>query len=441
METDPIEAAKIAAELDRLNRERQAIEQETLAQAEAEAMAALGIEEKGAVVITAAEGWHPGVVGLVAARLKEKFGRPAFAIALEPGGIGTGSGRSIAGVDIGRAVRRAVAEGLLVKGGGHAMAAGVTLRKGALAQLRAFLEAALSADVTTARRLSGLMIDGAVSAAGANLDLVAMIERAGPFGSGNPEPVIALPAHSVTYAEEVGQAHMRVRLKSADGAAVNAIAFRAAGQKLGTALLNSRGRQVHAAGSFAIDRYQGEERVQFRLTDIAAGGAFCGAVGSVLSACRQGVTCNVLTDPPRRVNARRRNDAHAGCRRRRHGDARGSRRRDRQIHRRQSDRERQDRDRSSRDRRERQHRAARDQGRQPDDGGRLRQRDPRRRRCQSQSRHRQISSDADVGARRGWQPASGSAATGTVTVLAKTSTGKLYAERKVVKVTVGGCGG
>jgi single-stranded-DNA-specific exonuclease len=276
LEADPIEAAKIAAELDRLNRERQAIEQETLAQAEAEAMAALGIEETGAVVITAAEGWHPGVVGLVAARLKEKFGRPAFAIALEPGGIGTGSGRSIAGVDIGRAVRRAVAEGLLVKGGGHAMAAGVTLRKGALAQLRAFFESALSADVTAARRLSGLMIDGAVSAAGANLELIAMIERAGPFGSGNPEPVIALPAHTVTYAEEVGQAHMRVRFKSADGAAVNAIAFRAAGQKLGTALLNSRGRQVHAAGSFAIDRYQGEERVQFRLTDIAAAEPFTG---------------------------------------------------------------------------------------------------------------------------------------------------------------------
>jgi single-stranded-DNA-specific exonuclease len=276
LEADPIEAAKIAAELDRLNRERQAIEQETLAQAEAEAMAALGLEEKGAVVITAAEGWHPGVVGLVAARLKEKFNRPAFAIALEPGGIGTGSGRSITGVDIGRAVRRAVAEGLLVKGGGHAMAAGVTLRKGALAQFRAFLETALSAEVAGARRLSGLMIDGAVSAAGASLDLVAMIERAGPFGSGNPEPVIALPAHTVTYAEEVGQAHMRVRFKSTDGAAVNAIAFRAAGQKLGTALLNSRGRQVHAAGSFAIDRYQGEERVQFRLTDIAAAEPFAG---------------------------------------------------------------------------------------------------------------------------------------------------------------------
>ena len=127
-------SARIAAELDRLNRERQAIELATLAQAEAEAMAALGVEEKGAVVVTAAEGWHPGVVGLVAARLKERFGRPAFAIALEPGGIGTGSGRSIAGVDLGRAVRHAVGEGLLIKGGGHAMAAGVTLAQGRAAR-------------------------------------------------------------------------------------------------------------------------------------------------------------------------------------------------------------------------------------------------------------------------------------------------------------------
>ncbi|MGA7789811.1 MAG: DHHA1 domain-containing protein, partial [Xanthobacteraceae bacterium] len=269
LENDPIEAAKIAAELDRLNQERQVIEQATLAQAEAEASAALGIEEKGAVVVTAAEGWHPGVVGLVAARLKEKFGRPAFAIALEPGDIGTGSGRSIPGVDIGRAVRRAVVEGLLLKGGGHAMAAGVTLRKGSLAELRGFLEASLGADVETARRNAGLMIDGAVTAASADAGLVGMIERAGPFGSGNPEPVIALPAHTVTYAEEVGQAHMRVRLKSADGASVNAIAFRAAGQKLGVALRNSRGQRVHAAGTFALDRWQGEERVQFKLTDIA----------------------------------------------------------------------------------------------------------------------------------------------------------------------------
>ncbi|HUI14802.1 MAG TPA: single-stranded-DNA-specific exonuclease RecJ [Xanthobacteraceae bacterium] len=276
LEDDPIEAARIATELDRLNQERQTIEQGTLAQAEAEAIAALGLEEKGAVIVTAAEGWHPGVVGLVAARLKEKFGRPAFAIALEPGGIGTGSGRSIAGVDIGRAVRRAVTEGLLLKGGGHAMAAGVTLRKTALAELRAFLEAALAADVEVARRANGLLIDGAVTASAANAELVAMIERAGPFGSGNPEPLIALPAHTVTYAEEVGQAHMRLRLKSADGSGLNAIAFRAVGQKLGAALREARGRQVHAAGTFALDRWQGEERVQFKVTDIAPAEPFAG---------------------------------------------------------------------------------------------------------------------------------------------------------------------
>jgi single-stranded-DNA-specific exonuclease len=276
LEDDPDRAAQIAAELDRLNRERQAIELDTLAQAEAEAMAALGIEEQGAVVVTAAEGWHPGVVGIVAARLKEKFGRPAFAIALEPGGIGTGSGRSIAGVDIGRAVRRAVADGLLIKGGGHAMAAGVTLRKDGLAPLRAFLEANLSADVETARRANGLAIDGAVNAAAATPDFVALVERAGPFGSGNPEPVIALPAHTVAYADEVGQAHLRVRLKSADGSGVNAIAFRAARQKLGAALIANRGRQVHAAGSFALDRWRGEERVQFKITDVATAEPFAG---------------------------------------------------------------------------------------------------------------------------------------------------------------------
>ena len=234
---DPTECARIAAELDRLNSERRAIEVATVAQAEAEAMAALGIEEKGAVVVTAAEGWHPGVVGLVAARLKEKFGRPAFAIALEPGGIGTGSGRSVPGVDLGRAVRQAVGEGLLIKGGGHAMAAGVTLRKDALAPFRAFLENTLGAAVANARREDALLIDGALTAAAATSEFCASLARAGPFGAGNPEPVVALPAHTLAYADEVGQAHVRVRLRSGDGAMINAIAFRSIGQKLGTALI------------------------------------------------------------------------------------------------------------------------------------------------------------------------------------------------------------
>jgi single-stranded-DNA-specific exonuclease len=269
LEEDPTEAARIAVELDRLNTERRQIEIATVAQADAEAMAALGLEEKGAVVVTAGQGWHPGVVGLVAARLKERYGRPAFAIALEPGGTGTGSGRSIAGVDLGQAVRRAVHEGLLLKGGGHAMAAGITLRKDALAAFRAYLEEVLTPAVEAARRERSLLIDGAVSAGGVNVALVELLARAGPFGAGNPEPMLALPAHTLAYADLVGENHIRARFKSGDGKFVNAIAFRAAGQPLGRALLDNRGRAMHAAGHLAIDRYQGEERVQMRLTDVA----------------------------------------------------------------------------------------------------------------------------------------------------------------------------
>ena len=271
LEEDPSEAARIAAELDRLNRERQQIELSTLAQAEAEALAALGLEEKGAVVVTAAEGWHPGVVGLVAARLKERYGRPAFAIALEPGGIGTGSGRSITGVDLGRAVRRAVQDGLLIKGGGHAMAAGVTLKKDALGAFRAYLEETLAASVEAARRDTALLIDGAVTAGGFNIALANMLSRAGPYGAGNPEPLLALPAHTLAYADPVGENHVRARFRSGDGKLVNAIAFRAMGQPLGKALLENRGRAMHAAGNIAIDRWQGEERVQLRLADLAPG--------------------------------------------------------------------------------------------------------------------------------------------------------------------------
>ena len=269
LEDDPIEAGRIATELDRLNGERRLIEAAALEQADAEAMAALGLEEKGAVVVTAQQGWHPGVVGLVAARLKERYGRPAFAIALEPGGTGTGSGRSIAGVDLGRAVRQAVRDGMLLKGGGHAMAAGITLRKDALGAFRAFMEETLGGAVEAARRDRSLMIDGAVSAGGVTPALCAMLAKAGPYGAGNPEPVLALPAHTLAYVDPVGENHIRARFKSGDGQFVNAIAFRVAGTPLGRALIDNRGRQMHAAGYLTVDRWQGQERVQMRLTDVA----------------------------------------------------------------------------------------------------------------------------------------------------------------------------
>jgi single-stranded-DNA-specific exonuclease len=223
--------------------------------------------------VTAGQGWHPGVVGLVAARLKEKFSRPAFAIAFGVDGVGTGSGRSLPGVDLGHAVREAVAQGLLLKGGGHAMAAGVTVRRDRLAAFRAFLETRLGDAVAAARRDDALAIDGALSASGAGSEFVALTARAGPYGAGNAEPIFAFPAHSVAFAEEVGGEHVRVRLRARDGAMLQGMAFRAAGKPLGRALLEHRGRSAHVAGSLAIDRWQGSERVSLRICDMASSDA------------------------------------------------------------------------------------------------------------------------------------------------------------------------
>ncbi|MDQ0513029.1 single-stranded-DNA-specific exonuclease RecJ [Ancylobacter amanitiformis] len=265
---DPIEAAVIAAELDRLNTERQQVERAIVAQAEAEAEAALGHAGAGAVILSSGQGWHPGVVGLVAARLKEKFGRPAFAIAFT-GETGSGSARSIPGVDVGKAVRGAVDRGLLVKGGGHAMAAGLTIARDRLGELRAYLEEVLASTVEEVRAVDETMIDAALSAAGATPELVELVERAGPFGAGNPQPVFAFPAHRIVYAEAGSADQVRVRLRGNDGTVLSAVAFRAANTELGRALLDARGRQVHVAGMLDLDSWQGRTQVNLRISDVA----------------------------------------------------------------------------------------------------------------------------------------------------------------------------
>jgi len=265
---DELEARAIAEELDRLNRARQQIEIAALAEAEAEALLALGLEEKGAAVVVAGDGWPPGVVGLLAARLKERFERPAFALSLN-GTHATGSGRSIAGVDLGKAVRAAVEAGLLVKGGGHAMAAGVTLQKDRLGELRAFLEERLGDAVAKARAANGLAVDAAMTAAAVTPALAHKLEAAGPYGSGNPEPVFVLPRHRVADVMSVGADHLRVRAVAADGAAVEAMAFRAAGKKLGEALMRMKGAPVHLAGTLGVSLYGGRERAQLRVVDVA----------------------------------------------------------------------------------------------------------------------------------------------------------------------------
>ena len=267
---DEGEAVTIATRLDALNKERQDIEVSMVAEAEAEALAALGIhEDHGNIIVTASEAWHPGVVGLVAARLKERFRRPAFAIALDGRGTGTGSGRSVPGVDLGRAVRAAVEAGLALKGGGHAMAAGVTLRADQIDPLRDFLEARLGAASSEAREENGLEVDGAISAGGVKPSLIQEIDKAGPFGSAQPEPLFVLPSHQVVDAALVGTQHVRARFRSPDGTVLSGIAFRAAGAPIGDALLKGRGSALHIAGHLTIDRYGGGERAQIRIVDIA----------------------------------------------------------------------------------------------------------------------------------------------------------------------------
>lgn len=266
---DEAVARATATELDRLNKERQAIELVAVEEAMAQADMALSADPDRAVLVVHAPDWHPGVVGLVAARVKERFQKPTFAFAANGEGGLTGSGRSIPGVDLGAAVRRLVEAGQVAKGGGHAMAAGVTLADGNLAAFAEAIDALLRDSVAVAGADTALLIDGAMTAASATTELMARLNGAGPFGSGHPEPVFAFPNHILTEAAVVGNGHVRLRLRAGDGSQVGGIAFRAADQPLGRALLASRGERVHAAGSLAVDRWGGAERVDVRVADVA----------------------------------------------------------------------------------------------------------------------------------------------------------------------------
>jgi single-stranded-DNA-specific exonuclease len=262
------EAMMIAMELERLNRERQEIEWRIIDEAAAQAEAALGHEANARIIVVAGENWHPGVLGLVAARLKERFCLPAVALGLAKGEA-AGSGRSIAGVDLGSAVRAGVEAGIIAKGGGHAMAAGVTLARGDLGRFRAFLEERLGPQVAAARMRNVVSIDGALTARAASLDLLALLNKAGPYGSGNPSPVFAFPAHRIIYADGAGSDHVRCTIEASDGAKLGAIAFRSLSTPLGELLLSERGMPLHVAGRLAADDWGGSRKVQLMIDDVA----------------------------------------------------------------------------------------------------------------------------------------------------------------------------
>ena len=263
---DAGEATELARKLDGLNRERQAIEARVLEDAVARIETEGGVH---ALAFVSGEGWHPGVVGIVAARLKERYNVPACVVTLADAS-GTGSGRSIPGVDLGAAVIAARQAGLLLKGGGHAMAAGFTLARDRLAGLRAFLEERIAARVREAAIVPTLSFDGTLRPDGATVEMAQALARIGPFGSGNSEPRFALPAARIGFAAPAGDAHVRVTI-AADGPGrpLKAIAFRCLETDLGRALLNAQGGALHLAGRIRVDTWGGTPVAQFMIDDAA----------------------------------------------------------------------------------------------------------------------------------------------------------------------------
>lgn len=264
---DANEAAQIAHELDVLNKERREIEADVLDAAIAQ------IESSGSdnmpILVASGPDWHPGVIGVAAGRIKERYGRPSIVIGVADG-IGKGSGRSVPGVDLGSAISAARAEGLLTAGGGHAMAAGLTVDENKIDALTNYLADRLAPEFASAGDAMALKLDGLLSPASANEAFLTQLQAAGPFGQGNGEPRFAMPNVRVVYAERVGGVHVRFSLAGETGDRISGIAFRAGDGPLGEALLSGEQNVWHAAGRLKLDEWRGRRRVDFHLEDLAA---------------------------------------------------------------------------------------------------------------------------------------------------------------------------
>ncbi|MET3560295.1 single-stranded-DNA-specific exonuclease [Bartonella japonica] len=267
---DKDEADRIAEQLDQLNQERQEMENIQLTQAESFIDSLYQAQKIPLSLVIAHQEWHPGIIGILASRLKERFFCPVFVIALKKDGSGIGSGRSISGIDLGTLVREAVALNLLEKGGGHSMAAGITIQSTKIESFREWLEEKVSLMVSQLRTKKSLRIDGCLSASGANKALFDMIEKAGPFGSGNTTPVFVLPSHRLIYLCEVGKGHLRLVISNIEGKKLQGIAFRAVGTSLGDFLSKNIGEMIHLAGNLSLNYWNGTINPQLHVLDAAA---------------------------------------------------------------------------------------------------------------------------------------------------------------------------
>lgn len=265
---DPEEAQAIAVQLSALNEERRAIE--AMVQEEAEAQ--VDAQHNRAVLTLAGRGWHPGVIGIVAGRIKEKTGKPTLVIALDAdeAGHGKGSGRSIAGVDLGAAIIAAREHGLLVAGGGHAMAAGLTVEAGKLEALGLWLDERLGSTVSAAMASQAMLLDLAIAPGGLTPALVEELESAGPYGMGWPGPRVAVGPVRLVKADLVGTDHVRLIARGEDGASFKAIAFRAAATEMGQALLHgTHQRRLWLAGRAKIDDWASRPQAELHVDDAA----------------------------------------------------------------------------------------------------------------------------------------------------------------------------
>jgi len=264
---DPAEAAELAAQLSALNEERRAIEAAVQEAAEAQVDA----QHNRSVLLLSGRGWHPGVIGIVAGRIKERTGKPTLVVALEDdGGTGKGSGRSISGVDLGAAIIAAREEGLLLAGGGHAMAAGLTVEVDRIGPLADWLDARLGSQVERAMREQAMLLDLSVSAGGLTPDLVETLEAAGPYGVGWPGPRLAVGPVRLVKADTVGKDHVRLIAAGDDGRSFKAIAFRIAESPLGQTLLHgTKGRKLWLAGRAKIDDWGSRPQAELHLEDAA----------------------------------------------------------------------------------------------------------------------------------------------------------------------------